>query len=107
MLLMSIALQILNITMLVIETIVLNDKLHSEAISNINGIGIDIVLPDSFSIFLIYERNQAIDSGHADKIHIAIGYLPNKETNFEDSSLQRSKFRLQINAFQFGKFNFK
>ena len=60
-----------------------NDKLHSEAFHNINGeIGIDIVLPDSFSIFLIYERNQAIDSGHTDKLHLAVGYLPNKETNF-------------------------
>jgi len=39
-------------------------------------------LPDSFSIFLIYERNQAIDSGHTDKLHLAVGYLPNKETNF-------------------------
>ena len=60
-----------------------NDTLHSEALHNINGeIGIDIVLPSSFSIFLIYERNQALGSGHTDKIHIAIGYLPNKETNF-------------------------
>ena len=60
-----------------------NDTLHSEALHNINGeIGIDIVLPNSFSIFLIYERNQALGSGHTDKIHIAIGYLPNKETNF-------------------------
>ena len=60
-----------------------NDTLHSEAIHNINGeIGIDIVLPNRFSIFLIYERNQAINSGHTDKLHIAIGYLPNKKTNF-------------------------
>ena len=60
-----------------------NDTLHSEAIHNINGeIGIDIVLPNRFSVFLIYERNQAINSGHTDKLHIAIGYLPNKETNF-------------------------
>ena len=65
------------------STTTLNDTLHSEAIHNINGeIGIDIVLPDSFSIFLIYERNQAIDAGHTDKIHIAIGYLPNKDTNY-------------------------
>ena len=60
-----------------------NDTLHSEALHNIHGeIGIDIVLPDRFSIFLIYERNQAIGSGHTDKIHLAIGYLPNKETNY-------------------------
>ncbi len=60
-----------------------NDALHSGSLHNINSeIGIDIVLPNSFSIFLIYERNQALGSGHTDKIHIAIGYLPNKETNF-------------------------
>ena len=45
-------------------------------------ISIDVVLPNSFSIFLVYERNQVIDSGHTDKVHIAIGYLPNKETNY-------------------------
>jgi len=60
-----------------------NDTLHSEALHSINGeIGIDIVYQDNFSLFLIYERNQAIGSGHTDKLHIAIGYLPNKETNF-------------------------
>ena len=65
------------------STTTLNDTLHSEAIHNINGeIGIDIVLPDSFSIFLIYERNQALGVGHTDNLHIAIGYLPNKKTNY-------------------------
>ena len=60
-----------------------NDTLDTGALHNINGeIGIDIVLPDRFSIFLIYERNQALGSGHTDKLHIAFGYLPNKETNF-------------------------
>ena len=60
-----------------------SDTLHSEALHNINGeIGIDIVLQDNFSLFLIYERNQALGSGHTDKVHIAIGYLPNKETNY-------------------------
>ena len=50
---------------------------------NLNGeLGIDIILPDSFSIFLIYERNQALGTGHTDKIHLAIGYLPNRKTNY-------------------------
>ena len=44
--------------------------------------GVDIILPDSFSIFLIYERNQALEVGHTDKIHLAIGFLPNKKTNY-------------------------
>ena len=86
-----------------------NDKLHSEAFHNINGeIGIDVVLPDSFSIFLIYERNQAIDTGHTDKVHFAIGYLPNKETNYaftiEGSENLLSKLELtkNINGFNLG-----
>ena len=60
-----------------------SNTLETGALHNINGeIGIDIILPDRFSIFLIYERNQALGSGHTDKLHIALGYLPNKETNF-------------------------
>ena len=58
-------------------------KLNSGALHNLNGeLGIDIILPDSFSIFLIYERNQALGVGHTDKIHLAIGYLPNRKTNY-------------------------
>jgi len=90
-----------------------NDNLHSEAFHNINGeIGIDIVMPDSFSIFLIYERNQAIDSGHTDKVHIAIGYLPNKETNYaftiegSENLLSKLELKKDINGFNLG-FNIK
>ena len=58
-------------------------KLYSGASHNLNGeLGIDIILPDSFSIFLIYERNQALGVGHTDKINLAIGFLPNKKTNY-------------------------
>jgi hypothetical protein len=58
-------------------------KLNSGALHNLNGeLGVDIILPDSFSIFLIYERNQALGTGHTDKIHLAIGYLPNRKTNY-------------------------
>ncbi|MDA9167564.1 secretion protein, partial [Candidatus Pelagibacter sp.] len=61
----------------------LDTKLNSGALHNLNGeLGIDIILPDSFSIFLIYERNQALGTGHTDKIHLAIGYLPNRKTNY-------------------------
>ena len=87
--------------------------MHSEAFHNINGeIGIDIVMPDSFSIFLIYERNQAIDSGHTDKVHIAIGYLPNKETNYaftiegSENLLSKLELKKDINGFNLG-FNIK
>ena len=58
-------------------------KLYSGASHNLNGeLGVDIILPDSFSIFLIYERNQALGVGHTDKINLAIGFLPNKKTNY-------------------------
>ena len=41
-----------------------------------------MVFTNNFSLFLIYERKQSLGSGYEDKIHIATGYLPNKETNF-------------------------
>ena len=56
-------------------------------------------MPNSFSIFLIYERNQALGSGHTDKIHVAIGYLPNKENNYalsiDGSEGLVSKFKIK------------
>ncbi len=59
------------------------DTLHVGALHNISGeLGIDIVFPDNYSIFIIYERDQAIDYGHTDNLHIAIGYLPDKNTNY-------------------------
>ena len=58
-------------------------KINSGALHNLNGeLGLDIILPDSFSIFIIYERNQALGTAHTDKIHLAIGYLPNRKTNY-------------------------
>ena len=60
-----------------------NKTLHSESLHNLNGeLGIDIILPNGFSFFVIYERNQALRNSHTDKIHLALGYLPNKETNY-------------------------
>ena len=65
-----------------------SEKLHSESLHNLNGeLGLDLVLPNGFSIFMIYERNQALNNHHAgtshtDKIHLALGYLPNKKTNY-------------------------
>jgi len=71
-----------------------NDTLHSGSLHNISGeVGVDIVLPSSFSIFLIYERDQALGSGYTDKIHIAIGYLPNKETNYAFSIDGSNEFK--------------
>ena len=65
------------------STVDFQEKLYSGALHNVNGeVGIDIILPDSLSVFLIYERNQALGSGYTDNINITIGYLPNKKTNY-------------------------
>jgi len=65
------------------DTETLTDTLHVGALHNISGeLGFDIVFPENYSIFIIYERDQAIDYGHTDNLHIAIGYLPNKNTNY-------------------------
>ena len=83
-----------------------NTKLNPAAFHNINGeIGIDIVFPENYSIFIIYERNQALDYGHTDNIHIALGYLPNKDTEYafkiNGSENLMSKFEIKkdINGF--------
>ena len=59
------------------------DRLSTGSLHNLNGeVGVDFVLPNSFSLFLIYERNQAIKYGHTDRLHIALGYLPNQNLNY-------------------------
>ena len=60
-----------------------NEKLNQKSHHNLNGeIGFDLVLQNNFSTFLIYEREYAFEKGHTDKIHIALGYLPSKDTNY-------------------------
>jgi len=80
--------------------------LNSGALHNLNGeLGLDIILPDSFSIFIIYERNQALGTGHTDKIHLAIGYLANRKTNYafklEGSENLGSEFKISKNINDF------
>ncbi len=59
------------------------ESLHAGSLHNLSGeVGIDLVLSNSFSLFLIYERNQAIKDGHTDRLHIALGYLPNQNLNY-------------------------
>ena len=62
------------------------DNLETGALHNLNfEVGIDIVFPERFSLFAIYERNQTLDngySGHTDNLYLAIGYLPNKDTEY-------------------------
>ena len=63
-----------------------NDNLETGALHNLNfEVGIDIIFPERFSLFAIYERNQTFDngySGHTDNLYLAVGYLPNKDTEY-------------------------
>ena len=72
-------------------------KFTAGALHNINGeVGFDIIYDDNFSLFFIYEHNEAIGSGYTHKIHVAIGYLPQKNTNFafkiEGDEILKSKY---------------
>ena len=78
-------------------------KLNSDALHNINGeIGVDVIYDENFSLFLIYEHNRALGrgyshkTGYTNKIHVAIGYLPQKNTNLvfkiEGEDILRSKY---------------
>ena len=62
-----------------------------------NGeIGFDVIYDDNFSLFFIYEHNEAFSTGYTGKIHLAIGYLPQKNTNFafkiEGDDILKSKY---------------
>ena len=66
-------------------TSVLNDNLETGALHNLNfEVGIDIIFPKRFSLFAIYERNQTLDvySAHTDNLYLALGYLPNQDTEY-------------------------
>ena len=83
------------------------ESLHAGSLHNLNGeVGIDLVLPNSFSLFLIYERNQAIKDGHTDQLHIALGYLPNKDLNYaftvdaKDELSSKLRFAKQIGIYE-------
>ncbi len=72
-------------------------ELNSGALHNINGeVGVDVIYDDNFSLFFIWEHNNAHGVGNTNKIHIAIGYLPQKNTNFafkiEGDEILKSKY---------------
>ena len=90
-----------------------NDTLHTGALHNLNGeIGFDIIFPEHYSIFVIYERNHAFDSGYTDNIHIALGYLPYKDTEYVfsvdglDNLMSQFEIKKNINGYDFN-FNLK
>ena len=89
------------------------DTLHTGALHNLSGeIGFDIIFPEHYSIFVIYERNHAFGSGYTDNIHIALGYLPYKDTEFaflvdgSDNLMSQFEIKKNINGYDFG-FNLK
>ena len=60
-----------------------NDTLHTGSLHNLNGeIGIDIIFPEHYSVFIIYERNHAFSTGYTDNLYIALGYLPYEDTEY-------------------------
>ena len=81
------------------------DKLNIGSVHNINAeIGLDLIFPDKYSIFLIYERNQAINSGHNDNLYIAIGYLPYEGAEYaftingSEDLLSKLEFKKNVNG---------
>ena len=83
-----------------------NDTLHTGALHNLNGeIGFDIIFPEHYSIFVIYERNHAFGSGYTDNIYIALGYLPNKDTEYafsingSENLMSQFKIKKNINGY--------
>ena len=90
-----------------------NDTLHTGALHNLNGeIGFDIIFPEHYSIFVIYERNHAFGSGYTDNIHIALGYLPYKDTKYafsvDGSDNLMSQFEIKKNIYGYDfSFNLK
>ena len=82
-----------------------SERLHTGALHNINAeAGLDIVFSNSYSIFLIYERNQAIDSGHTDNLYIALGYLPYEGAEYaftingSENLLSKLEFKKSVNG---------
>ncbi len=83
-----------------------NDTLHTGALHNLNGeIGFDIIFPEHYSIFVIYERNHAFGSGYTDNIYIALGYLPHQDTEYafsingSENLMSQFKIKKNINGY--------
>ena len=82
-----------------------SETLHTGALHNINTeVGLDIVFSNNYSIFVIYERNQAIDYGHTDNLYIALGYLPYEGAEYaftingSENLLSKLEFKKNVNG---------
>ena len=85
------------------------EKLETGALHNLSGeIGFDIILQDNYSIFVIYERNIALGTGHTDNIYIALGYLPYKNSEYKlslngsETLVSNLEIKKNINGFDVG-----
>ena len=83
-----------------------NDTLHTGALHNLNGeIGIDIIFPEHYSVFIIYERNHAFGTGYTDNLYIALGYLPYEDTEYafslngSDNLMSKFEIKKNINGY--------
>mgnify|MGYP001348069021 CR=1 FL=1 len=83
-----------------------NDTLHTGALHNLNGeIGIDIIFPEKYSVFIIYERNHAFGTGYTDNLYIALGYLPHEDTEYafslngSDNLMSKFEIKKNINGY--------
>jgi len=83
-----------------------DDTLHTGALHNLNGeIGFDIIFPEHYSIFVIYERNHAFGSGYTDNLYIALGYLPHEDTEYafsvngSENLMSQFKIKKNINGY--------
>ena len=90
-----------------------SETLHTGALHNINAeVGLDIVFSNNYSIFIIYERNQAIDYGHTDNLYIALGYLPYEGAEYaftingSENLLSNLEFKKNVNGLNLS-FNVK
>ncbi len=88
------------------KSVKFNDTLHTGALHNLNAeVGVDIIFPEHYSIFIIYERNQAFETGHTDNLYVALGYLPKKDTeiaftiNGSENLMSEFEIKKDINGF--------
>ena len=84
----------------------IDTKLQTGALHNINGeIGFDLIFSENYSVFVIYERSHAFGSGYTDQIHIALGYLPYKDTEYaflltgSENLMSQFKINKKINGY--------
>ena len=87
-------------------SVTFNDTLHTGALHNLNAeIGIDVIFPEHFSVFIIYQRNHAFGTGYTDNLYIALGYLPHEDTEYafsingSENLMSKLEIKKSINGY--------